>query len=80
MFRKKKPLLPLPLVFYCIKTLTVIVSASIFNREISLEEKGEFYRTFRGFRVFVFRYRVKSENAEMAKSFLYHILSQVTLP
>ena len=42
---------------------------SMFNQEISLEESGKFYRTFRAFRVFIFRYRVKNENEELAKGF-----------
>ena len=42
-----------------------------------MEEKGKIYKTFRGFCVFVFRYRAKNKNAELAESFrnmLYPIL------
>ena len=37
------------------------------------------YKTFRTFRVFVFRYKVKNKNAELAESLLQLVLSQVTL-
>ena len=34
---------------------------------------GKFYRNFCGFRVFVFGYSVKNENAELAANFLQHV-------
>ena len=44
------------------------------------KSRENFNKTFLGFRVFVFRYRGKYENGELAESFLQHILSQVRLP
>ena len=41
--------------------------------------KEIFYKTFRGFRVFIFRYRVKTANAELAEIFLHYVLSQIRL-
>ena len=44
------------------------------------KSRENFNKTFLGFRGFVFRYRGKYENGELAESFLQHILSQVRLP
>ena len=38
------------------------------------------YKSFRGFRVFVFRYRVKNENAEWAENFLQHVYRKCHFP
>ena len=37
---------------------------------MSLEEQEKFYKNFGGFHVFVFRYRLKNENAELAEGLL----------
>ena len=47
---------------------------------MSLEEQEKFYKNFGGFHVFVFRHRLKKENAELAESVLHHVLLQVRLP
>ena len=52
----------------------------MFNQEISLEEWGKFYRSFRGFRLFVFRYRIKNENAELAENYLQHVYRKLHFP
>ena len=44
-----------------------------------MSKKNVINKSFRGLRVFVFRYRVKNENAELAESFLYHVLFQVRI-
>ena len=39
------------------------------------QSRQKFHKTLRGFRNFVFRYRVKNENAKLEKRFLQRILS-----
>ena len=57
--------------FYCMLKL--------FKHQYSVNKyhwksRQKFYKTFRGFRVFVLRYRVKNENAELVESVLQHVL------
>ena len=61
--------------FYCILTLFQVSKHWYLINRYRRKSWQKFYNTFRGFRVFIFRYRVKNENAELAESFLQHVLS-----
>ena len=60
--------------FYCILTLFQVSKRWYLINKYHRKSWHKFYNTFRGFRVFVFRHRVKNENAELADNFLQHVI------